>query len=147
MIETTRSKERERFKLPFSHMKCNIAGMKKGGINVTTTAAAGSCEDEGTLVAVEGSGQTLSDTRQGEGAAVEKTRTTTREKKAEEMVNKNKIIQEALADHKAGLFKFRRQCAEAFGLCETTLRRASNSEDYVCKLVNVGGSFTSSFAH
>ena len=60
-------------------------------------------------------------------------RITAREKKAEEIAAKNATLKEALAALEAGLFKSRRQCAEAFGLSEATLRRASNSEDFVFK--------------
>ena len=65
--------------------------------------------------------------------AVKKKRKTDREEKKEKISAKNTTIQEALAALKGGLFKSRRQCAEAFGLSETTLRKASKTEDYVFK--------------
>ena len=58
-------------------------------------------------------------------------RITEREKREEEIAAKNHNVQEALAALEDGLFKSRRQCAEAFGIPESTLRRASKTEDFV----------------
>ena len=60
-------------------------------------------------------------------------RKSTRDEKAEEIAAKNANVQEALAAYKAGRYKSRRQCAEAFGVPEATLRKASKIENYVFK--------------
>ena len=67
-----------------------------------------------------------------QGPAVNR-RITAREKKEAEIAAKNDNVQEALAALKDGLFKSRRQCAEAFGIPESTLRRASKTEDFKFK--------------
>ena len=64
---------------------------------------------------------------------VKKKRKTDREAKKEKVSAMNTTIQEALAALKGGLFTSRRQCAEAFGLSEATLRKASKTENYVFK--------------
>ena len=88
-------------------------------------AAPGSVEDDPDVV-VE------ADTTVSRGPSGNK-KPTSREKKAEEIAAKNANVQEALAAFKNGVYKSRRRCAEAFGIPETTLRRASNTEDFVFK--------------
>ena len=58
-------------------------------------------------------------------------RKSTRDEKAKEIAAKNANVQEALAA--VGLYKSRRQCAEAFGIPEATLRKASKTENYVLR--------------
>ena len=93
----------------------------------TATAAEDAADEHATAT------ESLQDDTVVEGASAGNKRITAREKKAEEIAAKNVTLKEALAALEAGLFKSRRQCAEAFGLSEATLRRASNSEDFVFK--------------
>ena len=65
-------------------------------------------------------------------------RITEREKREEEIAAKNHNVQEALAALEDGLFKSRRQCAEAFGIPESTLRRATPVMGAASPRVNIG---------